>query len=85
MYGGSGEIEAVFRAHGIPLLDHAHRIIQTEQGAFAVAGIDDLQRGSPDLEAALRGLDPEPGDRNDGHARSSECAARGDDLPPDLT
>ena len=58
MYGGSGEIEAVFRAHGIPLLNNAHRIIQTEQGAFAVAGIDDLQRGSPDLEAALRGLDP---------------------------
>ncbi|MFI5340171.1 MAG: metallophosphoesterase [Candidatus Methylomirabilales bacterium] len=32
-------------------------MVQTEQGPFAVAGIDDLRTGRPDLEAALRGLD----------------------------
>jgi hypothetical protein len=38
-------------------LHNAHQVIQTEQGPFAVAGIDDLRAGFPDLEAALRGLD----------------------------
>jgi predicted MPP superfamily phosphohydrolase len=32
-------------------------VIRTERGAFAVAGIDDLRAGYPDLEAALSGLD----------------------------
>ena len=58
MYGDLGDIAAIFRAHGIPILINAHRLIQTEHGPFAVAGIDDLQRGSPDLEDALLGLDP---------------------------
>jgi len=58
MYGDLGDIAAIFRAHGIPILNNAHRLIQTEHGPFAVAGIDDLQRGSPDLEDALLGLDP---------------------------
>ena len=58
MYGDIGEIEAMLRARGIPLLTNAHRVVQTERGPFAVAGIDDMQRGSPDLAAALRGLDP---------------------------
>jgi hypothetical protein len=39
-------------------LQNAHRLIRTERGAFAVAGIDDLRWGRPDLEASLRGLDP---------------------------
>jgi predicted MPP superfamily phosphohydrolase len=33
-------------------------VIQTEQGPFAVAGIDDLRAGHPDLDGALSGLDP---------------------------
>jgi predicted MPP superfamily phosphohydrolase len=33
-------------------------VIQTGRGPFAVAGIDDLLTGRPDLEAALRGLEP---------------------------
>jgi predicted MPP superfamily phosphohydrolase len=39
-------------------LTNTHAVIQTEQGSFAVAGIDDLVSGRPDLDAALRGLDP---------------------------
>jgi uncharacterized protein len=31
-------------------------LVQTEAGPFAVAGIDDLRAGHPDLEAALHGL-----------------------------
>ncbi len=57
-YGNPDEVEAVFRAHGIALLNNAHRIVQTGQGPFSVAGIDDLDSGRSDLEAALRGLDP---------------------------
>jgi uncharacterized protein len=51
-------LQAVFRQHGIPLLQNAHRVIRTAQGSFAVAGIDDLRSGHPDLDAALLKLDP---------------------------
>lgn len=57
-FGTLREIQGVFQRHGISLLNNAHRVIRTEQGSFAVAGIDDLRTGRPDLEAALRGLDP---------------------------
>ncbi len=57
-YGTVREIQAILRRHGIVLLNNAHRMIRTEQGLFGVAGIDDLRTGDPDLEAALRGLDP---------------------------
>ncbi len=57
-HGRPQEVRAVFRQHQIPVLNNAHWVIQTEQGPFAVAGIDDLGAGDPDLEAALRGLDP---------------------------
>jgi hypothetical protein len=53
-----GEIQAIFRQYQIPLLNNAHQVIRTEKGPFAVAGIDDLRTGSPDLDAALQGLDP---------------------------
>ena len=33
-------------------------MIRTGKGRFAVAGIDDLRSGYPDLEAALLRLDP---------------------------
>jgi len=57
MWGRVGEIPAIFRQHRISLLTNAHTVIRTEQGPFAVAGIDDLVSGQPDIEAALRGLD----------------------------
>jgi hypothetical protein len=56
-YGERSYYEAMFRQHGIHLLQNAHQVIRTEQGPFAVAGIDDLRSGRPDLKAALRGLD----------------------------
>jgi uncharacterized protein len=56
-YGGLGELRTIFRNSGIPLLYNAHQVIQTGQGPFAVAGIDDMRSGRPDLEAALAGLD----------------------------
>jgi predicted MPP superfamily phosphohydrolase len=58
LWGSMEEIPAIFRQHQIPLLTNTHTVIQTEQGPFAVAGIDDLVSGRPDLDAALRGLDP---------------------------
>ena len=58
MWGTVGEIPAIFRQQRIPLLTNAHTVIRTEQGPFAVAGIDDLVAGQPDIEAALLGLDP---------------------------
>jgi hypothetical protein len=56
-YGDVSEIKAVFSQYNIPLLLNAHKLIHTEHGAFAVAGIDDLHSGHPDLDAALYGLD----------------------------
>ena len=58
LWGSPREVQAVFRQHHIPLLVNAHAVIQTAQGPFAVAGIDDIQWGHPDLESALDGLDP---------------------------
>jgi predicted MPP superfamily phosphohydrolase len=57
-YGRLSEIQTIFRKYRIPLLQNAHRVIQTERGPFALAGIDDLRSGHPDLEEALAGLDP---------------------------
>jgi hypothetical protein len=57
-FGKPRDISVVFRRHNIQLLDNAHRVIQTEQGPLAVAGIDDLRSGRPDLDAALAGIDP---------------------------
>jgi uncharacterized protein len=56
-YGEMSDIQAIFQRHRVPLLLNTHQVIQTDQGPFAVAGIDDLRAGFPDLEAALRGLD----------------------------
>ncbi len=55
-YGNLAEIQMIFRQHQIPLLNNAHLKIRTEQGFLAVAGIDDLYTGHPDLETALAGL-----------------------------
>ena len=57
-YGNPREVAAVFQAHQIVLLPNAHHVMQTAQGPFAVAGIDDLGSGQADLGAALQGLDP---------------------------
>lgn len=58
MYGRLEEIEAVFHASGILLLTNAHRLVSTPEGPVAIVGLDDLQWGDPDLDLALRGLDP---------------------------
>jgi hypothetical protein len=57
-YIRNAELDALFRHSGIPLLRNANRVIETAQGPFAVAGIDDLNAGRPDLRAALQGLGP---------------------------
>lgn len=57
-YGGIGYYRRLFEQSGIHLLQNEHRLIPTTGGAFAVAGIDDLRWGRPDLEAALQGLEP---------------------------
>jgi hypothetical protein len=56
-FGRLREIRETFRRWKISLLVNAHHVIRTEQGPFAVAGIDDLRSGRPDLDSALRGLD----------------------------
>jgi len=56
--GNINEFQTIFKRYKIELLQNAHQLIQTESGSFAVAGIDDLQLGNPDLPAALHGLDP---------------------------
>jgi hypothetical protein len=56
-YGRTGYYRQLFEQNGIHLLHNEHRVVQTDKGAFAVAGIDDLRAGRPDLKAALQGLD----------------------------
>jgi hypothetical protein len=56
-YGDLCAIRAVFSQYEIPLLVNAHKVIDSGHGVFAVAGIDDLRAGRPDLDAALHGLD----------------------------
>ncbi len=55
-YGQQGDILAMFRKHRITFLLNVNRVIHTEQGPLAVAGIDDLLSGYPDLAGALQGL-----------------------------
>ncbi len=57
-YAGMEELQAIFRKHGVPLLQNEHRVIRTADGPVAVVGIDDLRNGHADLDAALDGLDP---------------------------
>ena len=56
-YGRQSPILAMFHQHRITFLLNTHKVIRSAQGPFAVAGIDDLLAGYPDLEAALQGLD----------------------------
>ncbi len=58
LWGEPAEVQAILWEHGIPLLNNTHQLIPSVQGPFAVAGIDDLVSGTPDLEAALQGLSP---------------------------
>jgi predicted MPP superfamily phosphohydrolase len=58
LWGSPDGVQAILQQYRIPLLNNTHRVIQAEQGPFALVGIDDLVAGQPDLEAALRGLDP---------------------------
>ncbi|MGD0230870.1 MAG: metallophosphoesterase [Syntrophorhabdales bacterium] len=56
-FGRSNALRAVFDKYDIPLLVNTHRMVQTERGPFAVAGIDDLRTGHPSLDKALLRLD----------------------------
>ena len=58
LFGRLSEVQEIFQQYRIPLLNNEHRLIQTDRAPVAVAGIDDLITGRPDLEAALNGLDP---------------------------
>jgi predicted MPP superfamily phosphohydrolase len=58
LWGKPSEVQAILREHGILLLNNMHQLIPSVQGPFAIAGIDDLVSGTPDLEVALKGLSP---------------------------
>jgi predicted MPP superfamily phosphohydrolase len=57
-HGELGYYRDIFSQHGIHLLQNEHRLLRTPLGVFALAGIDDLRWGRPDLDAALAGLNP---------------------------
>jgi hypothetical protein len=57
-HGDLGFYRDILEKNGIELLQNEHRVIGGPRGVFALAGIDDLRWGRPDLEAALEGLDP---------------------------
>ncbi len=57
-YAEPEEFVTAFDAAGITVLLNEHRVVETDRGRIAVAGIDDLRFGRPDLDRALTGLDP---------------------------
>ncbi len=57
-YGEAEQIIAAFEGAGISMLHNAHRVVETDRGSIAIAGIDDLRVGRPDLGRALEGLNP---------------------------
>lgn len=57
-YGESDKIIAAFESAGISMLHNAHRVLETDRGPIAIAGIDDLRDGRPNLSRALDGLNP---------------------------
>ena len=52
-YGKVSDIQALFRQYRIPLLLNRHQVIRTEQGSFAVAGID----GVTDAMIAVKNIE----------------------------
>lgn len=56
--GDAGQTAAFFRRLGMTVLQNEHCLLETSDGPVAIAGIDDLEAGRPDLNAALRGLAP---------------------------
>ncbi|MBI2882621.1 MAG: metallophosphoesterase [Candidatus Methylomirabilis oxyfera] len=57
-YGETEKIIAAFEGAGISMLQNTHRVVETDRGSIAVAGIDDLRVGRPDLGRALESLNP---------------------------
>jgi predicted MPP superfamily phosphohydrolase len=57
-HGEPEEVIDAFDREGIRVLQNANRVLDTDRGPVAVAGIDDLRFGRPDLDRALQGLDP---------------------------
>lgn len=57
-YGEPAKIIAAFEGEGIAVLHNAHRVVETDRGAIAIAGIEDLRVGRPDLHQALDNLNP---------------------------
>lgn len=57
-YVGSHRVAAMLRAAGIGLLHNAAHTLRRGNDALALAGIDDLVEGAPDLDAALDGAAP---------------------------
>jgi len=57
-YGGREYYREELKRHGIELLHNEHRLLRAGRERFAVAGIDDLRSGDPDLPAALAAVPP---------------------------
>jgi hypothetical protein len=57
-YGEPEKIIAAFEGAGISILHNTHRVLETDRGSIAIAGIDDLRVGRPNLGQALDGLNP---------------------------
>jgi uncharacterized protein len=56
-YADLSRVRSVFSQYRVPLLINEHRLINSGRGVFAVAGIEDVRAGHPDVGAAVRGLD----------------------------
>jgi len=70
-------LEPVYERHGAQLLVNRSVVIEQRGRRILFTGLDDLRGGVPDLQAALRGVDPE-----DSHLLLAHCPAQRDDLAP---
>ncbi len=66
----------VYREHGGRLLVNETSLGTHEGRTYAITGLDDLVRGSPDLEGATAGVDPGPN-----HLLLEHCPAFRDAIP----
>ncbi|MDD5560028.1 metallophosphoesterase [Candidatus Methylomirabilis sp.] len=57
-YGEPEKIITAFEGAGISILHNSHQILEIDRGSIAIAGIDDLRVGRPNLGRALDGLNP---------------------------
>ena len=57
-WAGAERVTAALKERGVTLLNNASVLLHRDDATLPLAGIDEIYRGTPDVEAALRNVDP---------------------------